>query len=486
MIFDGFSGEDFDAYAPSKWSSNMFTLQRRKVKDKLDVLGKQLAGEFGNAGLELILHLSDDHPSLWNNKKVDTQWLFFSRDTNAQRELSDIIDTEKTLAATLVDPTPLYRHIFLGVSINETALEIGIRLHHDAWVDRKNLLSILNDEEKRRGFISLCQSLPAQIGFGLHQTELTAVGNLEGDTLQAFQNEFDTSSKGWMFLGARIARDEVVNQGADIALSVISIMSQLVPVYKYIAWSPQNDALSIDTIFEQKKQERLATHEELLHAQQEREEKQRELVARRQQEQEAKKQEMLDEQAWREQERAKRRAVAIARREKEAHTHTHAHSGAGTPTPTNTNVSTPSPKPTDAPVAADNKNKPIDRKDVERAAPEQSSRSDQKRKERTSQHPGRNDSRRKDKRENSRNKSGGKESHSFKSASSRSPRPVNVSDERKADIQVGDRILVVSGLLKDRSGIVQNIDEKGDLKVSFGMLSSRVSRKDAKGLGPTL
>jgi transcription antitermination factor NusG len=482
MIFDGFSGEDFDAYAPSKWSSNMFTLQRRKVKDKLDVLGKQLAGEFGNAGLELILHLSDDHPSLWNSKKVDTQWLFFSRDTNAQRELSDIIDTEKTLAATLVDPTPLYRHIFLGVSINETALEIGIRLHHDAWVDRKNLLAILNDEERRKGFISLCQSLPAQIGFGLHQTELTAVGNLEGDTLQAFQNEFDTSSKGWMFLGARIARDEVMNQGADIALSVISIMSQLVPVYKYIAWSPQNDALSIDTIVEQKKQERLATHEELLHAQQEREEKQRKLVARRQQEQEAKKQEMLDEQAWREQERAKRRAMAMARREKEAHTH----SSAGLPSSTNANVSTPSPSLTDAPVAADNR--PIERKDTERA-PDRSSRSDQRRKERsfTSRNPGRNDSsRRKDKRENSRNKSGGKESQSFKSASSRNTRPVNVSDERKADIQVGDRIVVVSGLLKDRSGIVQNIDEKGDLKVSFGMLSSRVARKDAKGLGPTL
>ncbi len=459
----------------------MFTLQRRKVKDKLDVLGKQLAGEFSNAGLELILHLSDDHPSLWNSKKVDTQWLFFSRDTNAQRELSDIIDTEKTLAATLVDPTPLYRHIFLGVSINETALEIGIRLHHDAWVDRKNLLAILNDEEKRRGFISLCQSLPAQIGFGLHQTELTTVGDLEGDTLQAFQNEFDTSSKGWMFLGARFARDEVMKQGADIALSVISIMSQLVPMYKYIAWSPQNDALSIDTIVEQKKQERLATHEELLHAQQEREEKQRKLVARRQQEQEAKKQEMLDEQAWREQERAKRRAMAIARREKEAHTH----SGAGTPSSTNANVSAPSPTPTDAPVAADNK--PIERKDAERA-PERSSRSDQRRKERsfTSQNPGRNDSRRKDKRETSRNKSGGKESQSFKSASSRSTRPVNVSDERKADIQVGDRIVVVSGLLKDRRGIVQNIDEKGDLKVSFGMLSSRVARKDAKGLGPTI
>jgi uncharacterized protein YktB (UPF0637 family) len=478
MIFDGFSGEDFDAYAPSKWSSNMFTLQRRKVKDKLDSIGKQLATEFGNAGLELILHLSDDHPSLWNNKKVDTQWLFFSRDTNAQRELSDIIDTEKTLAATLVDPTPLYRHIFLGVSINETTLEVGIRLHHDAWVDRKNLLAILGDDEKRRGFFALCQSLPAQIDFGLHQNDLTGVASLEGETLQEFQNEFDTSSKGWMFMGARIPRDEVMAKGAEIAQTVVSTMKDLVPVYKYIAWSPQNDAVSIDTIVKQKKQERQATHEVLLHAQKEREEKQRQLVAQRQQEQEAKKQEMLDEQAWREQERAKRRAAAIARREKEALQQQ------SSPAPKERTVSAP-PASGSTEEADGNKAPKAERNDGERA-PERDARGDRRRRERASVRPGRNDTRPKDKRERPRSKPRGKDARPFKSAPAQNTRPANVSDERKADIQVGDRIVVVSGLLKDRSGVVQTIDEKGDLKVSFGMLSSRVARKDVKGLGPAL
>ena len=480
MMFDGFCGEDFDAYVPSKWNSNMFTLQRRKVKDKLDLLGKQLTGEFANAGLDLVLHLSDDHPSLWNNKKVDTQWLFFSRDTNAQRELSEIIDTEKTLAATLVDPTPLYRHIFLGVSVNETGLEVGIRLHHDAWVDRKNLLAILEDTEKRNGFLALCQALPDHMGFGLHQNELTAVSAIDEAVLKTFSDEFDTSSKGWMFFGARINKDDVVSRGADVMTLVIDTMNQLAAVYRYIAWSPQNDALSIDNIVEQKKQERLATHEELLQEQKAREEKQRALVAQRQREQEEKKQEMLDEQAWREQERAKRRAAAIARREKEAQSHSEPPAPARNTDTDTAKKSIPAPAapngnavPLPATRESDVRAGSINRHHRERTAAPYRGKTEGKSQDR-------------DNRGKNREKNKSKGLRGPKMSAAAPPKPANVSDERKADIQIGDRIVVVDGFLKDRSGVVQNIDEKGDLKVSFGMLSSRVARQDVKGLGPAL
>ncbi len=151
-MFDGFSSEDFDAYLPEKWSSNVFTLPRRKVKDKLDFIGRRLFEEFQAYGLALNMHLSDDHPSLWNKKKVDTQWLFFSRDEEARKKLAEIIDTERTLATTLIDPTPLYRHVFLGVSVNRDHVEIGLWLHHEAWVDRKNLTALLKDDDFRARF----------------------------------------------------------------------------------------------------------------------------------------------------------------------------------------------------------------------------------------------------------------------------------------------------------------------------------------------
>ncbi|MBN2715315.1 MAG: hypothetical protein JXX14_05640 [Deltaproteobacteria bacterium] len=483
----------------------MFTLQRRKVKDKLDVLGKQLTSDFQDAGLELVMHLSDDHPSLWNNKKVDTQWLFFSRDTNAQRELSEIIDTEKTLAATLVDPTPLYRHIFLGVSMNETALEVGIRLHHDAWVDRKNLLAILTSPDKCTGFLNICRGLPTHIGFGLHQNDLSQVNTLDDAAIQAFQEEFDTSSKGWMFFGARFSREDVTEKGGVIQDAVRDTMKQLVAVYQYIAWSPQNDALSIDTIVEQKKQARQATHEELLQEQKAREEKQRQLVAEQQRQQEEKKQELLDEQAWREQERAKRRAAAIARREKEAQLQSEAPAPRPSAAPVAQTDAAGEPDGNQAPPAPPRQGRETDDsasglRRQERAVPHRAS--DNRAKDnrasdnRASDNRGRNDarssqskSRFKDRDRGSNDTGRNNKSKSLrapKPSAPTAPRPANVSEERKADIQVGDRIVVMDGFLKDRDGVVQSIDEKGDLKVSFGMLSSRVNRQDVKGLGPAV
>ena len=63
-----YCAEDFDAYRPEKWNSNMFTLERRRVKSKLENLGEMLEQELESATLSLIMNLSDEFPSLWNNQ----------------------------------------------------------------------------------------------------------------------------------------------------------------------------------------------------------------------------------------------------------------------------------------------------------------------------------------------------------------------------------------------------------------------------------
>jgi hypothetical protein len=78
--FTGFLPADFDAYSPEKWSSNMFNRQRLEVKQRVVVLGKEIAAFLAEHDLPLTLGASDEHPSLWNKKRVDCQWLFFWRD----------------------------------------------------------------------------------------------------------------------------------------------------------------------------------------------------------------------------------------------------------------------------------------------------------------------------------------------------------------------------------------------------------------------
>ena len=64
------------------------------------------------------------------------------------------------------------------------------------------------------------------------------------------------------------------------------------------------------------------------------------------------------------------------------------------------------------------------------------------------------------------------------------PVSVKISEERKADVRVGDEVIVTRGFLRGRSGVVHGIEEKGDLKVAFGSLTARVPRDDVQGQGP--
>ena len=61
---------------------------------------------------------------------------------------------------------------------------------------------------------------------------------------------------------------------------------------------------------------------------------------------------------------------------------------------------------------------------------------------------------------------------------------MKITAERMADIRIGDAVIVLKGFLKGRNGVVQNVDEKGDLKVAFGSLTARVPREDVQGQGP--
>ena len=423
-MFDGFTADDFDAYLPDKWGSNMFTLPRRRVRDKLDDIGHGLHPMIEAAELRLGAHLSDDHPSLWNNKKVDTQWLFFSRDEAAQRELVELIDTERTLASNLADPTPLYRHVFLGVAVRAEALEIGMWLHHDAWVDRRNLSSLLANPDARARFDALIHALPETFEIGLAGEPLVRTAELEGPALTALLRDFE-EKKGWVFAGVRLSRAAVIQLGADAFPYVVESFGALAVLYKYAAWSPSNDAVSIDSVLAKHKLVLEATGAEAERERHEREARRREQDEERRRLREETEERARAEQAWRERERAIRRSIARSEAAAE---------DAPAPAPATAPATTPLAHAPSAPVVQTPPPAPA------KAAPH---------KERP------------------------KESA-----------PVKVTAERMADIRAGDMVIVLKGFLKGRDGVVQSVDEKGDLKIAFGSLTARVPRVDVEGRGP--
>ena len=446
-----FQAEDFDAYLPTKWSSNMYTLERRRVKNKLENIGNILEEEIKNAGLTLIQHLSDEFPSLWNKKQVERQWLFFSRDEAARKELTNIIDREKTLADTLADPTPLYRHVFVGVSVSETHLEIGIRLHFDAWVDRKNLLNLMADTERKARFENELKNLPEHFEIGLDGEPLTTIGIIDSDGLDSLLSRFE-SEHGWIFIGARLPKDQVLIIGADIVESAGAVFRALLPVYKYVTWSPSNDLISIDEVVAAHNEAIKQSREELDRERRERENRlrEREVIGLAMREQIAERIEAT--QAWRSREIAAKRAAFLKAQSESKESDARAKAEAMA-----------------ASWGLGAKGKDGNTSDA--PAPPKSA---------TAGPP-------KPRRQERFNKTTTKSDRSHREKKPITPatyQPHHGSSETtgSSEIAIGHFVEVTKGFLKGRRGTVHEIDEKGGLKIAFGALTSRLEKNEVRFL----
>ncbi len=466
-----FESEDFDAYLPEKWNSNMFTLHRRKVKGKLEGIGGELTQVLEDAGLTLAMNLSDEFPSLWNKKLVDTQWLFFSRDEAARVELTDLVDRERTLADTLADPTPRFRQVFLGVSVDKDHLEVGLRLHHDAWVDRQNLLNLAGTPEGVNRFKEVLGALPEHYEVSLAGEETFEPPAVDESVIEKLTGAF-ASEKQWFFIGAKLPKDQVLILGEDVIDTIKEVFKDLLPVYRFCAWSPENDAISMDTVVKERQEAIEARSKEFDKEKAEREEarKQKEAsgIALREEIQ-AK---IEETQAWRQREIAARRAAAhraaeAAAKEDDAKAKAEAAAAMW-------NLA----KSDEEKAEEKDGNKAEARPDT-RPAARSETRSDTRSETRPDNRP-----RERKERGAYERKPRGRQQTPRRDSAREGYRLMGTGPRADGEIAVGDLVEVKKGFLRRRRGVVQDIDEKGTLRVNFGALASRLALTEVDGLGP--
>src|SRR4051794_19724158 len=123
LSFPGLTEADFDAYQPSRATSNSFVRPRLAVKEKVLAVGRELAERARHAGVALEVHASDERPSVWNKKSVTEQWVFLWRDRAARAEL-ERAHGDRKLGESLLDPTPYYRHAFLALFLDAERFEV--------------------------------------------------------------------------------------------------------------------------------------------------------------------------------------------------------------------------------------------------------------------------------------------------------------------------------------------------------------------------
>ncbi len=252
-MFAGFALADFEAYASKKWKSNVFNRERLEVKQKLVALGRELQGALSAAdGSPLAVDASVEHPALWNHKQVDAQHLFFSRNEGARKELDAIIDRQKSLASMIDDPTPLRNHVLLAVSISYESLEFSVKLHPDAKVDRQNLERKCEDHFEREKLMHLLHSLDPSFRIGITPS-LTPVGELDEAKLATIVGAGSVPLQ-LFYIGRALGRDETLAAGPDVLETARASLASLLQIYRFIAWSRDNDFVSMREALQKEKQ----------------------------------------------------------------------------------------------------------------------------------------------------------------------------------------------------------------------------------------
>src|SRR5262249_47017911 len=151
-------------------------------------LARQAGGALvGSDGSPLFIEASVEHPALWNHKQVDSQHVYFSRNEAARKELDGIIDRQKPIASLLDDPTPQRNHLFLAITLGNEALEVSLKLHPDARVDRQNLERKTEDHFECEKLLDLLHDLPGgfQIGVTPDRRPIQGQGSAGGGRLGA-------------------------------------------------------------------------------------------------------------------------------------------------------------------------------------------------------------------------------------------------------------------------------------------------------------
>jgi transcription antitermination factor NusG len=255
--FRGFEPADFACYTRDKWSSRLHNRARMNVQGKLTALGRGLQEALSDKLQALVFETNDPIPSVFNSHAVDAQWLFLIRDQENRRALSTIIDREHTLADNLKDSALSKRHLILAAKLHEGGLDVMLGLHRHAWVDVQNVLRKLSFEQEGRRLARLLGELPAELAEHLHVVGPLGVEPLATveagrllEHVRAFSDEHD-----WLILGRNFAADAPELQDAALVGQVAAHFEALLPLYRLLAWSKENDWLSLQlSLHEQKEQ----------------------------------------------------------------------------------------------------------------------------------------------------------------------------------------------------------------------------------------
>jgi hypothetical protein len=252
--FSGLTDAAFAAYSPEKWSSNVHNLARMRVKDAVVGLCERVQEAVATelAGLERAA--SDEMPNLANQKKVDAQWVFWFRDAAARSALGTFLEHIKLDQSALLNIAPQDKHAALAVVLRQAQLWVGLYLGAGATVDRRNLVAKLQKGWERERLLDVLKTLPAgaQVAVG---GKVQDVAELALPQIEELAAALDQSDEPWQ-LGYALEPAAVTAAGEGLVAQVAEHVKALVPLYRFVTWTRDNDHIEASKQLQEEKKEK--------------------------------------------------------------------------------------------------------------------------------------------------------------------------------------------------------------------------------------
>jgi len=237
--YEPFTEGDFHALSPACARDPQFDDRRLVLRRKLLAIGKAAVALAKAEGVALEARGSLHNPHAFNRMKVERMWTYACRDKAAKSRL------KRTLGADLAkDLDAAYRNAYLCAAVESDALEVSLRIHADAWYDGQNLANRL----KAEGLEAWAKLLNRLEGFRLRLADWKGewiCGALTRDRLQEFLKYWKPGehalSVEQRFPAPAGGRGSALDP--ETPERMIGLLAELVPLYRYGAWSEESDFL---------------------------------------------------------------------------------------------------------------------------------------------------------------------------------------------------------------------------------------------------
>lgn len=232
---EAFLDRDFKAYERHRQDDPEYDGLRLQVRRKLKAMVDQTQRVAKERGVELSTQAGLHRPYTFNGYRVREQRAYMCRSPKERKKLASFFGE-----ALGKDAETHYIQTVLEVCLDETIVEVALRIHPQAWWDGEHLKKrVLQDRAALDECCALLRALPPGFDLKLHDwRKHNWCSAIRGDELRQTLSHY-TPGEHWLHVQRQLPKEDALALGTEAEQWVQASLLSLLPLYRFVLWEPQ-------------------------------------------------------------------------------------------------------------------------------------------------------------------------------------------------------------------------------------------------------